>query len=125
MSLMAHQVAVQAQTAEGVALPRLGTFHSLRYRDFRYLFQGQVGAACSQWMEQIARPLLILELTDSALMVGLTQATRMLPQLILGVWAGVMADRMDKRKILMVSQLVTFLTHLVTAGLILSGMIEP
>ena len=63
-------------------------------------------------MEQIARPLLILELTDSALMVGLLQATRMIPQLILGVWAGVLADRMDKRRILLVTKTVTLAMHL-------------
>jgi MFS family permease len=76
-------------------------------------------------MEQIARPLLILELTNSALMVGLLTATRMIPQLLLGIWAGVLADRMDKRRILLISQTVTLVTHLTTAALILGGLIEP
>ena len=64
------------------------------------MWLGQVGASASQWMEQIARPFLILELTDSYFLVGLIAATRMVPQLLVGIWAGVLADRMDKKKIL-------------------------
>jgi MFS family permease len=108
-----------------LASPRSSTFHSLRYKDFRYLWQGQIGAAASQWMENLARPLLILELTNSAFLLGLTAAMRMLPMLFVGVWAGVVADRMDKRRILLVTQSVTLATHAVTAALILTGLIEP
>jgi MFS family permease len=114
-----------AATAGHVAPPRLGTFSSLQYRDFRYLWQGQLGAAASQWMENVARPFLILELTDSDLLVGLIAATRMLPMLFLGAWAGVLADRVDKKRILLIAQTVTFLTQAVTAALILTGTIEP
>jgi len=110
---------------EGIAPRRPSTVHSLRYRDFRYLWQGQIGAAASQWMENVARPFLILEMTDSAFLVGLVAATRMVPMLFLGVWAGVLADRMDKKRILQFTQTITFLTHAVTAALILTGVIEP
>jgi MFS family permease len=48
----------------------------------------------------------------------------MVPQLLLGIWAGVLADRMDKRKILLVTKSITLLVHLTTAILILSGAIE-
>ena len=123
---MAQETVAQgAVLGEGLSAPRASTFRSLRYPDYRALWQGQIGASASQWMEQIARPLLILHLTDSALMVGLIAATRMVPMLIIGVWAGVLADRMDKRRILLISQLVTFAMHLLTAVLILSGAIEP
>ncbi len=105
--------------------PRTSTFHSLRYRDFRYLWQGQIGAAASQWMENVARPLLILEMTNSAFLVGLIAATRMIPMLLVGVWAGVLADRMDKKRILQITQFITFATHAVTAALILTNVIEP
>jgi predicted MFS family arabinose efflux permease len=104
---------------------RQGTFHSLQYRDYRLVWLGQCGAAASQWMEQIARPLLILHLTDSAILVGLVAAARMLPMLFVGLWAGVLADRMDKRRILIGVQATTFATHLVTGVLIVAGMIEP
>jgi MFS family permease len=122
---MAHSAAHGATTHSGeAALERQSTFHSLRYHDYRYLWLGQVGASASMWMEQIARPFLILELTDSALMLGLVTATRMVPQLLVGLWAGVLADRMDKKKILGISQAVTLATHFVTAMLIFAGLIE-
>ena len=126
---MATEVAVQqpggtlGETTLGP--PRSSTFHSLRYRDYRYLWQGQIGAAASNWMEQIARPLLIYSLTDSAFLVGAIAATRMFPMLFIGVWAGVMADRMDKRKILLVTKTITLAVHAITAALLLSGVIEP
>lgn len=124
---MAQEVARTETTVGGevAAAPRASTFHSLRYRDFRYLWQGQIGAAASQWMENVARPFLILELTNSELLVGLVAATRMVPMLFLGVWAGVLADRMDKKRILQFTQTITFLTHGITAALILTGLIEP
>lgn len=122
---MAHSVAHGASTHPGETTDRrLSTFHSLRYPDYRNLWLGQVGASASMWMEQIARPLLILELTDSGLMLGLLAATRMLPQLLVGIWAGVLADRMDKKQLLGMSQAVTFAMHIVTAVLLLSGLIE-
>ena len=105
--------------------PRPSTFHSLQFRDFRYLWQGQIGAAASQWMENVARPFLILEMTDSPFLVGLVAGTRMVPMLFLGVWAGVLADRMDKKRILQITQTITFLTHAITAVLILADVIEP
>ena len=122
---MATEATLSTSTPEPTTLPRISTFHSLRYFDYRMLFFGQIGAAGSNWMEQLARPLLMLQLTDSALMVGLITATRMFPQLILGVWAGVVADRMDKRRILLLSKGVTLLMHFTTALIILSGVIEP
>lgn len=123
------QESVRLQTgAAGEVLeqpPRASTFHSLRYRDFRYLWLGQLGASSSQWMENVARPLLMLELTNSALLVGLVAATRMVPMLLFGVWAGVLADRADKKRILQATQFITFSTHAVTAALLLTNTIEP
>lgn len=125
---MAQDAAVgrpDAPAALGLPPQKHKTFSSLQYRDYRFLWFGQIGASASLWMEQIARPLLMLHLTDSALMVGLITATRMVPMLLVGIWAGVIADRADKRKILLVTKSVTLLTHLATAILILSGAIAP
>ena len=124
---MAQQAARVQPGIAGEVLdrPRTTTFHSLRYSDFRYLWQGQIGAAASQWMENVARPLLILDMTNSAVLVGLIAATRMVPMLLVGVWAGVLADRTDKKRILQVTQFITFATHAVTAALILTGVISP
>ncbi len=123
---MASEVAAPTHpAATGDTGRGFSTFHSLQYRDYRLLWLGQMGASASQWMEQIARPLLILALTDSALWVGLVAATRMLPMLLIGTWAGVIADRADKRKILLSTQVVTLGVHLTTAALIFTHVIEP
>jgi MFS family permease len=115
----------EVESEELVAPERITTFYSLRFRDFRYMWQGQIGASASQWMEQLARPFLILELTDSAFLVGLIAATRMAPMLLVGLWAGVIADRMNKKRILQACQAVTFASHGLTAILIFAGLIEP
>jgi MFS family permease len=110
--------------AAGETPPPSGTFASLHYRDFRYLWLGQVGHAASLWMEQIARPVLILQLTDSALMVGLVVAARMIPMLLFGLFAGVVADRFNKKRILLTTQAVTMSVQFLTAALVLTGLIE-
>ncbi len=118
--------AVQApQPSELEQRRRLSTFHSLRYPNYRYLWYGQVGAAASNWMEQLARPLLIYFLTESPFMVGLIAGTRMLPMLLIGVWAGVIADRVDRRRILLFTKSIVLSVHAATAALILTGVIEP
>jgi len=75
------------------------------------------------WMEQVVRPLLMLELTGSALQVGLVVSLRMLPQLVFGLLAGVVADRYDKRLVLIFSQALTMLMHVVLAILLLTGQL--
>lgn len=109
----------------GTPHTRLKTFHSLIYRDYRLLWLAQIGASGALWMDQVARPLLIFKLTESALLMGLLAATRMVPMLLLGIWAGVLADRMDKRRILLSSQLTTLFMHLATALLIFTDLLRP
>jgi MFS family permease len=122
---MAQDAPTQAPAVEPVPAGRPDTFSSLRYRDYRYLWLGQVGHAASLWMEQIIRPVLILQLTDSALMVGLVVAARMLPMLLFGLLAGVAADRFDRKRILLATQTVTTSMHLLMAVLIFAGVIAP
>ncbi len=122
---VADEVEAQAAPEVAEAPPRrFSTFASLRYRDYRFLWFAQLGRAAAMWMEQIARPVLILELTDSALMLGLVVAARMIPQLLFGLPAGVIADRFDRKRILMLAQGATLSFHFVTAALVLAGVVE-
>ena len=100
------------------------TFRALRYPGYRYMWIGQMGHSAAMWMEQVVRPLLILELTGSAVQVGLVISVRMVPQFVFGLLAGVIADRYDKRRVLMLSQAVTLSMHLTLALLILTGNIR-
>ena len=101
------------------------TFSSLKYPNYRLLWLAQIGRTAAMWMEQIARPVLILQLTDSPLQVGLVVAARMAPQLILGLLAGVVADRWDRKRVLLAAQAVTTSTHFILGALVLAGVVEP
>ncbi|HWQ28096.1 MAG TPA: MFS transporter [Dehalococcoidia bacterium] len=123
---MVDDVIAQPTVAERPRATRLpATFASLRYRDYRFLWLGQLGHSASLWMEQIVRPVLILQLTDSALMVGLVVAARMTPMLLFGLLAGVAADRFDRKRILLTTQFVTMSVHFLMAFLVLTGLIAP
>lgn len=122
---------MSSKTREQAAAPSLppgaapeGTFRALRNRSYRYLWAGQLGHSASIWMEQVVRPLLILQLTGSPLQVGLVIAARTLPIFAFGLIAGAVADRYDKRKVLLYSQIVTLLTHLALGLLLVSGRVQ-
>ena len=101
--------------------PILRAFH---YPNFRYMWLGQLGHSAAMWMDQILRPLLILEMTGSALQVGLVVSLMMIPALFFGLFAGVIADRYNKRNVLIINQLITLVMHLTLAALYLTGHLE-
>ena len=80
------------------------TFRSLRVRNFRLFFVGQLISGTGLWMQQIAELWLIFELTDSAVAVGLITVTHFGPVMLFGLWGGVVADRLDKRRIMIITQ---------------------
>ena len=67
-------------------------------------FPGQLVSVCGTWMSTVAQSFLVLQLTDSATALGLAPAARFLPVFLLGPWAGLVADRLDKRRVLYVTQ---------------------
>ncbi|MBQ0925998.1 MFS transporter [Saccharopolyspora endophytica] len=80
-------------------------FRSLRERNYRYYASGQVVSLTGTWMQRAAQDWLVLELSGgSPAALGLAVALQFLPTLALTLWAGVFADRFDKRKILIVTQ---------------------
>ena len=83
---------------------RVGTFESLRVRNFRLFFGGQLISQIGNWLTLIAQALLVLKLTDSGIALGLLAACQFGPVLIVGAWAGLVADRSDKRKLLIIVQ---------------------
>lgn len=100
------------------------TFRALRHRNFRLLWLGQTGHSATMWMDQVARAVLILELTDSALMLSLVIATRLLPILLFGLIAGAVADRSDRKKVLVTTQGVTFGTYVFLGAVTVFGFVE-
>jgi MFS family permease len=80
------------------------TFLSLRNRNFRLYFTGQVVSNTGNWLTNVALILLVLEVTGSGLAVGLLAACQFGPILFLSAWAGAFADRTDKRRMLLLTQ---------------------
>lgn len=105
-------------------LASIQTFRALRHRNYRFLWFGQVGHSCALWMDQVARSVLVLQLTDSAFILSLVIATRLVPILLFGLLAGAIADRANRKRILMSTQLVTFSTHVFLGVAITLGFIE-
>ena len=93
------------------------TFLSLRHRNFRLFFYGQLVSNTGNWLTNVALTLLVLHLTDSGLAVGALTAAQFGPILLLSAWAGAIADRSDKRKLLFVTQSVEMLQSVALAVL--------
>jgi MFS family permease len=87
-----------------VKLAAQRTFRSLRIRNYRLFFFGQLVSVSGTWMQQLAQDWLVLRLTNRALPVGITTALQFAPVLVFGVWGGLIADRLDKRKLLIATQ---------------------
>lgn len=104
---------------------RGGMFAPLRQSNYRLLWIGQSTHALALWMEQIARPFLVLEMTSgSAAHVGGVLAVRTIPQLFFGVFAGVVSDWFDRRTILVVTKLNVLILSIVFAALLVMGRLE-
>ncbi|MDX3529784.1 MFS transporter [Streptomyces sp. ID05-39B] len=99
-------------------------FSSLRIRNYRLFFAGQVVSNVGTWMQRIAQDWLVLSLTGSATAVGITTALQFLPMLLFGLYGGVLVDRLPKRRILLFTQVAMAATGIVLALLTLSGRVE-
>jgi len=100
-------------------------FASMRVRNFRTFFLGQLVSVSGTWMQTVARAWLVLEVLDGgAVAVGVVAALESFPMLVVGPWAGLLADRVDKRKALMVTQAAMAVLAAIMATLTLSGSIQ-
>ena len=84
------------------------TFDALRVYNYRLYVISQVIANTSAWMQRIAIDWLVFQLTHSVTAVGFTVFLQFVPVLVFGVWGGVIADRFDKRKLMMLTQTTAF-----------------
>ena len=77
--------------------------------------------ASAMWMEQVARNWLTWEMTGSALQLGAVNFARAIPSIFAGLFAGVMADRVSKKRLLVVAQTWSFIVYVAMAWIVLSG----
>jgi MFS family permease len=97
------------------------TFRSLRVRNFRLFFTGQLISQIGNWLTLVAQTLLVLKLTDNGVALGGLAAAQFGPVLVLGPWAGLVADRSDKRRLLLIVQTIAMSQSFALAVLAFSG----
>lgn len=115
-----HAGRAQQRAREG--LPR--AFRSLRHRNFRLYWSGQIISLMGTYMQSIGQAWLVLELTHSAWQLGLVGALQFLPVLLFSIFGGVFADRWPKRRVLLVTQTLAMLQALLLWTLIATGVIQ-
>jgi len=94
------------------------------HRDFRLFFAGQLVSLVGTWMQSVAQSWLVLELTNSPFRLGLVGTLQFAPVLVLSFFAGAMADRLPKRRLLVATQSVMCVLALVLAALVHRGHVQ-
>jgi MFS family permease len=97
---------------------------ALRHRNYRLFLTGQIISTVGTWMQSVAMPWLALELTGSALLVGLVLAAQFLPVLVGGPLGGVVADRYRKRSVLLTTQSLFMVPSFVLFAVSATGHVE-
>jgi len=103
---------------------RLTTVPALRARNYRLFFFGQGVSLVGTWMTQTATIWLVYKLTNSALMLGIVGFTSQIPSLFLAPLGGVLVDRFNTHKILVITQIFAMIQSLALAVLALTGTIN-
>lgn len=99
-------------------------FRSLRYRSARWFFLGLSVSQVGTWMQMTGQSLLVYRLTGRASDVGITLLCQFLPMLLLGVWAGAVADRVRKQRMALFTQAGQAVQALVMGALTLADLVN-
>lgn len=107
-----------------MTLSNLSTFAALRHRNYRLFWSGMVVSLVGMWVQSTATSFLVWELTRSALATSMNTLFFSLPSMVLALFGGVVADRVDRRRLLLVTQGVFMLSAVVLATLTFTGLIR-
>ena len=98
--------------------------HSLAYRNYLLLVIGQISNSLAQWMDMVARPILVIAITGSAVQLGLVTLVRGVPMMFLGPVAGILADRMDRRILMLIAKVLNLVVCVGFAAIIIAGQMQ-
>ena len=98
---------------------------SLGFRNFRLFFTGQLVSLVGTWMQSVALSWLVYRLTGQAVLLGLVAFASQVPIFLLGSFGGVLADRVDPRRLLVITQSLQLLQALLLGWLTLAGAVRP
>jgi MFS family permease len=101
------------------------TFSSLQVPNFRTYYLGQTASMVGTWVRRTALGWVIYEMTGSRAMLGTVMGLALLPMFLLSPLAGTIADRVDKRKMVILTQLLASASSAATAMLVMTGWAEP
>jgi MFS family permease len=101
------------------------SFNSLEVPNYRRYFAGQLISLSGTWMQTVAAIWLILDLTGSGVAVGATTALQFLPMLLFGAWGGLIADRMSKRRLLIITQTLMAIPAIGLLVVTATGIVVP
>ncbi|MHB8410683.1 MAG: MFS transporter [Candidatus Acidiferrales bacterium] len=99
-------------------------FRALKYRNFQLFFAGQLISLVGTWMDNIAEAWLVYRLTGSSLLLGTVAFAGQIPVFLLAPIGGLVADRLDRRRVVIVTQTLSMIIAGVLAGLTLSGRVK-
>lgn len=99
------------------------TFDALRVRDYRLLFQGSAVTSIGFWMQQAALGWLVLDLTNSPFYLGLASFARQFPMMVVSPFGGVLADRLDRRNVMVATQVAQLVFTASLAALVFTGQV--
>jgi MFS family permease len=101
------------------------TFAALKHRNYRLWFWGQMTSLFGTWMQTTAQGFLVYELTRSSAFLGYVGFASGIPSLLFTMYGGVVADRMSRRKLLIITQFVMMMLALILAMLTFLGVVQP
>lgn len=102
----------------------LNTFSSLKHKNFRYFWFGQCISIIGTWIQRTAQAWLVYQLTDSPFLLGILGVFQFGPVLLFSLFAGVIADRLPKRKLMIFNQVVFMIQSGILTALVLTGHIK-
>jgi MFS family permease len=112
------------ERAPAPSMARTGMFRALSHRNFRLFWAGAFLSNCGTWMQAVAQGWLVLQLTNSAFWLGLDAFMATIPGFFLTLLGGVFADLVDRRRLLIYTQIVAGVAALGLATLIFTGLVN-
>ena len=100
-----------------------GLFRALRHRNFQLFFIGQLISLTGTWMQVVAQSWLVYRLTGSAILLGVVGFAGNIPSFVFAPFAGVLADRWNRHRLLVITQILSMIQALIFAALILTDVI--
>jgi len=125
-TISAVNAAVTAPVSTPIGAPErsAGTFRALRHRNFQLYLGGQLVSLAGTWMQNIAQGWLVYQISGSTVMLGVVGFAAAIPAFLIAPWAGVIVDRVNKRNLLVATQVVQMVLAIVLAFLTFTGLVQ-